>query len=428
MSTTARLSSGLLRGALLPLGAGFLVIAGCGADPDAVSECVSSADCALGFTCIDGACTLPMSTSGSLGGDDAGSSNGYDAGHSYDAGHAGYDAGHAYDAGSAGSDAGAVDAGGICGAAACLAYGAQCGDVIDDCGVSVGCGDCDSGYRCGTGAFANRCQCEPLSCDQLDAQCGRITDNCGVERECGGCGNRERCSNNQCECIPRTCDDAGAECGEIDDGCGGKRNCGGCTSPERCGGQGVQANQCGCTSQTQATSWTVFTTAQNVDTGGLSWEQRGDGVQFNRQGTNVRFKHDDRNNGSTFSRSDILWLRNAGLNVPSDATVRGIEIQIDIKRNGQTPYLDEFFLYAPNFDSRSLSRRLLNMSTSYRRFTFGGATDRWGISSSDLTPSQLNSANFGVRLSMDADVTFITRQSHPFVDAAQVRVHYTVCR
>ena len=401
---------------------------GCGGGSDN-SECVSESDCSPGFACIDGTCQAQPARS-----DGGGPSP-------FDAGLIRFDAGSPVDAGRGSADAASASApdsgipadGGVnCGATACTATSAQCGTVIDGCGVEISCGDCPSGFRCGSGAFANRCQCEPLSCDALGAACGTITDNCGVRRDCGGCGARQACQSNQCVCVPRTCAEVGAACGTIDDGCGGSPNCGGCTSPNRCGGGGT-ANQCGCTTQTTSTAIADFRTANSVRDSGSEWDQLGDGVQINQQGANVRFGPPSGSSndcsGTRSGQSELLWLRNAGLDIPSDAVVTGVEIFTYIKRNGSSPRLDELFLYGPNgvFESRSVRAQTLNLSTGYRRFDFGGPTDRWGLSTQELAPSRIRHGHFGIRLRMSADVR-CGSSSHPFVDGARVRVHYRVCR
>ena len=327
--------------------------------------------------------------------------------------------------------------GGVCGQAACVAQGAECGQVVDACGAIVDCpSSCRAGYECGTGQFANRCRCEPLSCSELGAQCGTITDNCGVSRDCsqetGGCtGSQDRCNgNNQCECVPKSCSDVGAECGDIQTGCGYTRNCGGCTAPERCGGGG-DANQCGCTNRNEVTGWRTFALAQSTGSG-IDWRQLSDGVQFNTQGTNARLHAPSGNgdcNSTAVRTSALLYLRQAGLNVPADATIRGIEVQVNIKRNGITPFLDELYLWQSSFQSDSEPRQSLNLSTGYRSFVFGGATDRWGLSTSELTPSRLNGNTFGVRLRMESPTLRCnSSSSHPYVDAGRVRVYYRVCR
>ena len=425
---------------------------GCEADGMNDGECTSSADCAPGFMCVDGTCELATQTPG-LGGQtsDAGSSTGSDADSLPDAGRA--------DTGSPGVDATVppadggghpdanlpADAGGTCGIAACFASGAECGPIVDDCSTIVDCGDdCQPGFECGPpgGPFANRCRCDPLERQEACRdRCGDVDDGCGVPISCGGCGSNETCRNNRCECVPRSCSAVGAECGTVDVGCNQTRNCGSCDSPERCGGSGVPANQCGCVDQSRilpASGFRLFRSAQNNAGSGVDWVSLHEGIQRNTQGTNARLRggrrdSDNRCSGTVTLQTDRLMLYNAGLNVPADATVTGIEVQIFVKRNGTSPRLRE--LYLATGQTRSSSKttpnaasanRSFDLSTGYRHFRFGGRNDRWGLSPSELTPAFVNNRIFSARVSFEATLT--CTDSHPFVDAGEVRVFYTLCR
>lgn len=94
--------------------------------------------------------------------------------------------------------------------------------------------------------------CVPSTCVQLGANCGQVPDDCGGVLSCGECTGGKTCGGggqeNQCgqgDCQPSTCAKKGAGCGMVADGCGGVLECGSCTSPETCGGGGID-NQCGC--------------------------------------------------------------------------------------------------------------------------------------------------------------------------------------
>ena len=424
--------------ALLPLSA-------CGQAPQGESECVSSADCAVGYSCIDGTCGRPNSSTDGLSGRDAGTPFAFDAGSvGYDASTPSWDAGRADSSGGS-PDAGLppADAGGACGQAACLAQGAECGQVIDACGTVVDCPNtCQNGYQCGSGNFANRCQCEPLSCSELNAECGTITDNCGVSRDCnaetGGCRGQDRCERNQCECQPRSC--SGVECGDIDTGCGYMRNCGGCTAPERCGGGG-RANQCGCTPTPRSTSFRVFRTARNVNmaTGSTNWDDLGNGVQANGAGADFSVTgvcgYESGTHGCGCctraqpgeTTTNGLRMSNSGLGIPGNATIRGIQVRLVMLKRGGTARIESLKLTgAQTSDDRA---RSVSFDDNYRPETFGGPTDLWGRT---WTPAQLNSSDFSVRLQMYAHASCNHNSSScqrtSFgVDYADVRVFYETC-
>ena len=294
---------------------------------------MSNADCIAGYNCVDGQCNPAVELR------DAGPPG-------FDAGLLRRDAGRP-DAGQPRPDAGYVDTGvpmvdadvpdgyvpdgtvedaGVCGYPACAFYGATCGLFVDGCGTAIDCGSCRQGTSCGRPGTmeANQCipdRCTPRQCPS-SAECGSVSDGCGGHINCWrSCGSGETCSGNRCVCHPRSCSDRNAECGTIDDGCGGRPNCGSCSGTQTCGND----NQCHCTDQE---SWTIFHRFKSVRSIGATvsanWVQLNDALQINSQGANVRLT-------SSQPRSDILYLYDPQLNLPSDATVLGIEVELRLK-------------------------------------------------------------------------------------------------
>ncbi|MFN8591024.1 MAG: hypothetical protein U0031_06120 [Thermomicrobiales bacterium] len=117
-----------------------------------------------------------------------------------------------------------------------------CGQVTDNCGISVRCGDCPQGQACDGGG---QCICVPNCQGRVcgDDGCGRTCGECVADRVCTNqgacvcrfescndacCGEGEVCRNGACGvCIP-SCD--GQQCGS--DGCGG--SCGTCPAGQFC--------------------------------------------------------------------------------------------------------------------------------------------------------------------------------------------------
>jgi hypothetical protein len=133
------------------------------------------------------------------------------------------------------------DAGVVCTPKTCADKNANCGDVPDDCGKILNCGECGNGETCG-GAGPNQCgsgPCQPETCNSLGAFCGTASDGCGKTLQCGPCSEPKTCGGagvpNQCGCESTvTCGELGAECGQIDDGCGGTTTCGNCPDGMKC--------------------------------------------------------------------------------------------------------------------------------------------------------------------------------------------------
>lgn len=71
----------------------------------------------------------------------------------------------------------------------CAELGAQCGDVLNECGAILSCGSCPPGQTCGVPS-ANRCgagSCFPATCNQLGVECGLSSDGCENVLDCGDC-------------------------------------------------------------------------------------------------------------------------------------------------------------------------------------------------------------------------------------------------
>lgn len=169
----------------------------------------------------------------------------------------------------------------------CQRMGASCGTVSgnDNCGVarSVNCGTCTGSNTCGGGGLPNTCGCtsetDAQFCTRSGISCGSRSgiDNCGKSRtvaSCGSCVSPTTCSAGSCFCPSESssqfCTRMGAQCGAVSgtDTCGQPRNvanCGNCSTPKTCGGGGA-ANQCGCTSQSDA----VLCAARAKDCGTLT--------------------------------------------------------------------------------------------------------------------------------------------------------------
>lgn len=132
--------------------------------------------------------------------------------------------------------------------------GSYCGEIGDNCGGKLDCGDCSSpGYSCGGRGIEHVCGGDPGAgacvlneCEMDNGRyCGKVGDGCGGELDCGDCPDGEECGiaglphlcgKPPSTCTPITCTDGAARyCGEIGDGCGGVLDCGMCDAGLECG-------------------------------------------------------------------------------------------------------------------------------------------------------------------------------------------------
>ena len=404
-----------------------LVMTACGT-PRNDAECVSDGDCALGFLCVDGSCERRPSNGGGGGlapppAPDSGSLFRFDAGLP-DAGRPD-GGGPTTDAGDAGPSTDAEPAGQVCGQAACLAQGAECGMIVDECGTTVDCPDtCGSGSACGIGAFTNRCQCRPQPCSVLGARCGSVTDNCGVRRDCsaetGGCGSNQECRNNQCiqSCQPASCSN---RCGRINDGCGGYRDCGGCGPGQTCNASNYCENrpviQTGFRFPTSVSSST-WRNRQNVTA------KDGVSATIALNASNPPVSAPRCNNGRVTLSSGILQAGGFGFNIPSGATIVGIVTRLRVRSSYTGNWeVERVQLTTGNSASQDLGDWLIRVPEgSFATWNRGGNANTRGRS---WTPPQINDRSFGVSFDVKSTVDCAGTETKTLrLDSIEIDVYF----
>jgi hypothetical protein len=101
-----------------------------------------------------------------------------------------------------------IDCGGPCPAccspATCLSLGKSCGSWSNNCGGTVTCPSCSSGYTCSNGQCVYSCV---LSCS---GKCGGASDGCGGYCY-GSCSPPQVCYNQACV-VAQTCSSVGGSC------------------------------------------------------------------------------------------------------------------------------------------------------------------------------------------------------------------------
>ena len=113
--------------------------------------------------------------------------------------------------------------------------------------------------------------------------------------------------------------------------------------------------------------------------------------------------------------------------IPGNATITGIEVFITFGNNTPASWNDEEVRLSwdpttttgGNVQTSPQNKGTNTNCTAFRRVSYGSPSDLWGTS---LTPSLVNSPEFGVTFR----ATSTGASSTQFIDAVQVRVHYTV--
>lgn len=115
---------------------------------------------------------------------------------------------------------------------------------------------------------------------------------------------------------------------------------------------------------------------------------------------------------------DILLTDEFGLEVPEDATIRGI--QVDLLRAGSDRVVDYSLRLEAVGEAVPVERAKQDRWTyGLEWVTYGGDADLWGR---DWTPAVLNATDFGVGLALYYTET--SGNTRAYVDRVQVTVHY----
>lgn len=159
------------------------------------------------------------------------------------------------------------------------------------------------------------------------------------------------------------------------------------------------------------TGWLSPSAGRNLDVGGVSWlvpaKVTVDDGDYT-SATNVDTNPSDTLNGYTY-----------GANIPTDATINGIEVRID-RYCSHVDEIKDSTLHLMDDTATKGSNKADTVNywpTTTAFATYGGSTDLWGAA---WTYSQINASTFGVGLS-GVSVSYETL----YVDVIQVKIYYT---
>jgi hypothetical protein len=211
-------------------------------------------------------------------------------------------------------------------------------------------------------------------------------------------------------CLARTCADYGATCGSPSDGCGGViASCGTCKSGDHC-------NDFACCTPGPQFSALVATTA----VGDLTWAV---GTHAWTNPANAKLSDNATADVTGMAAGDVtdyLFAEGFGLNVPTNATILGIEVHIRRKSVAGGIADEQVVLFVSgSYAGANHADKNTLWGTSFTTAVYGGLSDLWG---SAWTPAALNNAQFGVGLAVHASAA----NDAPNVDVIQVQVTYSL--
>ncbi len=126
--------------------------------------------------------------------------------------------------------------------------------------------------------------------------------------------------------------------------------------------------------------------------------------------------------------SATLTASNFGASIPSGATIDGIEVRL-LNRYG-TSFISDFMRdhrLQLNIGGSATGDNKANTSTNWTNtsttdVTYGGATDKWGLTS-ELTDANINASGFGVEFQVTQTGSTIGLSA--YIDCIQTKIHYT---
>ncbi len=133
--------------------------------------------------------------------------------------------------------------------------------------------------------------------------------------------------------------------------------------------------------------------------------------------------------GGTVRSSNFLVLRNLNLNVPVNAQICGVEVEIrkfssDNSGSNWTRDLDIRILKSNQITGTNHASTGVNWPTTETAFTYGSNSDLWGTT---LSGMDVSSNGFGVSIAVESRAAGLLLPTViSYIDAVRIRVHYYV--
>ena len=131
--------------------------------------------------------------------------------------------------------------------------------------------------------------------------------------------------------------------------------------------------------------------------------------------------------GYTETEHTVEWLfvNGFGFNIPTDATVEGIELRVVANRDTLPPECSPtsnrlYVSVCPNASSSGCRTKTLVPDYTWSSKNLGGSTDLWGT---NWTPEQINSSGFSIGFQQETCIYSMSR--HARIDYVEVTVYFS---
>lgn len=176
------------------------------------------------------------------------------------------------------------------------------------------------------------------------------------------------------------------------------------------------------------TGYVISTAASNnTSTGTDSWNNPGNSLTDNNQYATMA--NAALLIGGTVRTSNFLVLQNLNLNIPVNAQICGVEVEVrkassDNTGSNWTRDLDIRLLKGNQVTGTNHANAGVNWPTTETASTYGSNSDLWGTT---LSGFDVSSNGFGVAISIESRAAGLLLPTViSYVDAVRVRVHYYV--
>lgn len=165
----------------------------------------------------------------------------------------------------------------------------------------------------------------------------------------------------------------------------------------------------------------------NNSTGTDAWNNSGNVLTDNN--SYATMSNEALSIAGTIRDSHFLMVKGFGLNLPANANILGVEVEIrkfcsDNSSSNYTQDLDIRLLKNNQVEGTNHASVGVNWPTSETAFTYGTHTDLWGLT---LTPADVNADDFGVAIAVTSKASGLLLPTIiSYIDQVRIKISYQV--